>query len=41
LAWCTWLDQHSGQPVAPPPIGAPAKGYAPIADAPGTFVHVP
>lgn len=36
--WTSWLGQHSGQPVAPPTMGAPAKGYPPITDAPGTFV---
>ncbi len=34
--WARWLDEHSGAPVAPPPMGA--AGYTPIADAPGTYV---
>jgi len=33
-----WLKAHSGAPVAPPPMGAPDQGYAPIADAPGQYV---
>jgi polyhydroxyalkanoate synthase len=37
--WEHWLAQHSAQArVAPPPLGAPAAGYAPIADAPGEYV---
>lgn len=38
IAWQAWLDARSGAPVAPPPMGAAKKGYAPIADAPGTYV---
>ncbi len=33
-----WLDKASGAPVKPPQMGAKAKGYAPICDAPGTYV---
>jgi poly[(R)-3-hydroxyalkanoate] polymerase subunit PhaC len=37
--WERWLTEHSGaQRVAPPSLGAPAAGYAPIADAPGAYV---
>lgn len=36
--WVAWLDKRSGKPVAPPQMGAPDKGYKPIADAPGTYV---
>ena len=37
--WQRWLAQHSpGGRVAPPPMGSPAAGYAPIADAPGQYV---
>jgi len=36
--WVAWLAAHSGEPVAPPALGAPAAGYAPLADAPGTYV---
>jgi len=34
----TWLGDRSGEPVAPPPMGAGSNGYAAIADAPGTYV---
>lgn len=37
--WGAWLDAHSGEPAAPPPIGAPDKGYAPLLDAPGSYVR--
>jgi polyhydroxyalkanoate synthase len=37
-AWQGWLAAHSGAKVKPPAIGAPAKGYKAIADAPGTYV---
>ncbi len=36
--WIGWLTKHSGDVVAPPPIGSPIKGFAPLCDAPGTFV---
>ncbi|MFT5511444.1 MAG: polyhydroxyalkanoate synthase, partial [Hyphomicrobiaceae bacterium] len=36
--WVAWLDKRSGKPVAPPRMGAPNKGYDPIANAPGTYV---
>ncbi len=36
--WVAWLDERSPFRVAPPSLGAPDKGYAPIADAPGTYV---
>lgn len=35
-SWLAWLEAHSGAPVAPPAMGA--KGYPPLADAPGTYV---
>ena len=38
IEWGEWLARHSGAPVAPPPLGAADKGYAPIADAPGHYV---
>jgi polyhydroxyalkanoate synthase len=31
-----WLDERSGKPVAPPPMGM--EEYAPLCDAPGTYV---
>ena len=36
--WRAWLASRSGEPVAPPPCGAPGGGYAALADAPGTYV---
>jgi polyhydroxyalkanoate synthase len=36
--WRDWLDRHSGEQGPPPPMGAPRKGYAPLGDAPGTYV---
>ena len=36
--WVAWLTAHSSAPVAPPSMGAPRSGYAPICDAPGTFM---
>lgn len=38
IAWGTWLAEHSGDPVSPPPMGAADKGYGAICDAPGTYV---
>lgn len=39
-AWADWLQAHSGQAVAPPPLGAPDAGYPVLGDAPGTYVHI-
>jgi polyhydroxyalkanoate synthase subunit PhaC len=36
--WALWLAERSGEPVAPPAMGAEAKGLAPICAAPGTYV---
>jgi len=36
-----WLKEHSGEEVAPPPMGAPEAGYAPLDDAPGRYVFQP
>jgi len=33
-----WLAERSGDPVKPPSLGAKAEGYAPLCDAPGTYV---
>ena len=38
-AWAEWLAGHSaGEQASPPAMGAPEKGYAPLTDAPGTYV---
>jgi len=38
-AWLEWLAAGSAAGQVPPPaMGAPARGYAPLADAPGTYV---
>ncbi len=34
-----WLAKYSSQPVAPPSLAAPGKGYPAICDAPGTYVR--
>ncbi len=36
--WSAWVTAHGSGPTAPPPMGAPDKGFSPIAAAPGTFV---
>lgn len=37
-AWAEWLSSQSGKRVTPPEFGAPGKGLAALADAPGTYV---
>ncbi|MDX5400991.1 MAG: alpha/beta fold hydrolase [Rhodobacterales bacterium] len=37
--WTCWLAKASGPPVAPPLMGAQAKGYPVLCDAPGTYIH--
>jgi polyhydroxyalkanoate synthase len=37
--WAAWLAARSGACVAPPPLGRPELGYAPLEAAPGTYVH--
>jgi polyhydroxyalkanoate synthase len=37
-AWWDWLCEHDGERTAPPAMGAPAAGYPPLDDAPGTYV---
>lgn len=38
-AWLEWLAARSSSERVPPPaMGAPAEGYAPLADAPGAYV---
>ena len=39
--WLAWLTARSGAPKTPPPLGAPQAGYAPICDAPGSYVRMP
>lgn len=34
-----WLAAHSGARRKPPRTGAPARGYAPLDEAPGRYVH--
>ena len=36
--WVRWLEGRSGQPTAPPTMGAPQRGLLPLADAPGAYV---
>jgi polyhydroxyalkanoate synthase len=36
--WVAWLDARSGASAAPPPMGAPQSGSAPLCDAPGVYV---
>ncbi len=36
--WSRWLKRRSGRRAAPPPMGAPDAGLAPLCDAPGTYV---
>ena len=33
-----WLEGHSGEKTAPPPMGSTQGGNAPLCDAPGTYV---
>jgi len=37
-AWAAWLKSRSGAPVKPPALGAAARGYAQLCDAPGLYV---
>ncbi len=36
--WALWLGERSGESVAPPAMGAEARGLAPVCAAPGTYV---
>ena len=36
--WAGWLAAQSGDPVRPPTMGAPTRGYSILCDAPGTYV---
>lgn len=37
-AWAKWLGSQSGTAIAPPEMGNASAGYAPLVDAPGTYV---
>jgi polyhydroxyalkanoate synthase len=39
--WRRWLAAHSSGRARPPAMGAPGRGYAPLADAPGQYVLAP
>jgi poly[(R)-3-hydroxyalkanoate] polymerase subunit PhaC len=39
--WQSWLARHSDGLAAAPKLGAPRKGYPPLADAPGGYVLEP
>lgn len=39
--WATWLSERSGNWTSPPSMGAPNRGYRPVADAPGVYVMQP
>jgi polyhydroxyalkanoate synthase len=38
--WERWLAEHSSSLVDPPSMGAPEKGFPPLGNAPGTYVHL-
>ncbi len=38
LEWQKWLAGHSGEKTKPPKMGATAKNYPPLRDAPGDYV---
>ena len=38
-SYIDWLNARSGSAIAPPPLGRPERGFAPLADAPGTYVR--
>ena len=37
--WMAWLARQSSPETPPPDMGAAGEGYAPLCDAPGTYVH--
>jgi polyhydroxyalkanoate synthase len=39
--WREWLSRRSSKPIPPPPMGTPGNTYAPLGDAPGTYVFEP
>ena len=36
--WRDWLVKQSSERIPPPPMGVPQSGFAPLVDAPGTYV---
>ncbi|KPP88560.1 MAG: polyhydroxyalkanoate synthase [Rhodobacteraceae bacterium HLUCCO07] len=38
--WTKWLSVHSGDPIDPPPMGAPDAGYPSLGKAPGSYVMI-
>jgi polyhydroxyalkanoate synthase len=38
-SWADWLQDHSGEKIAPPKVGSSRLGYPPLQDAPGAYVH--
>ena len=36
--WASWLAERSGAPVAPPPLGLTQGRFAPLEEAPGSYV---
>jgi polyhydroxyalkanoate synthase len=36
--WACWLQSHSGAQISPPAMGASDAGFAPLCDAPGTYI---
>jgi polyhydroxyalkanoate synthase len=38
-AWFDWLARHSSRRVAPPSMGSPEHGLAPLESAPGSYVY--
>ncbi len=39
--WRDWLVRQLSEQISPPLMGAPQSGYAPLCDAPGTYVLAP
>jgi polyhydroxyalkanoate synthase len=37
--WERWMLRHSGEPIAPPAMGAENAGYPVLMEAPGSYVH--
>ena len=37
--WGCWLAAQSSDKARPPRMGATEKGYPPLCDAPGTYIH--